>query len=51
VLVKAQLKDKFFKTEHKRYPFFDGMPAKTEVKVESKRFIITLIPAFEKYLD
>jgi multidrug resistance efflux pump len=51
VLVKAKLKQKTFKTEHRTYTFFDGMPAKTEVKVESKRFIITLIPAFEKYLD
>jgi membrane fusion protein (multidrug efflux system) len=51
VLVKAKLKGKTFKTEHRQYTFFDGMPAKTEVKVESKRFIITLIPAFEKYLD
>ena len=50
VLVKAKLKRNYFRAKGKQYPFFQGMPAKTEVKVESKRFIVTLLPSLEKYV-
>jgi hypothetical protein len=39
-----------FKTEHNTYNYHHGMHAKVEVKVQSKPFLVTLLPALEKYL-
>lgn len=52
VLVKAKLPSRTFKDEHHvaRY-YHQGMQAKTEVRVESKRFLVTLIPSLEKYVE
>ena len=38
-----------FITEQREYHYFHGMPATTEVKVQSKPFLVTLLPALEKY--
>jgi hypothetical protein len=51
VLVKARLPRRTFKTKGRTYHFHQGMPAKTEVRVENKRFVVTLLPSLEKYLD
>jgi biotin carboxyl carrier protein len=51
VLVKAKLPGRTFRTEHRTYHYHQGMPAKTEVRVESKRFLVTLIPSLEKYVE
>ena len=50
VVVKAKLPKRTFRAKGKTYNYHQGMPAKTEVKVESKRFIVTLLPSLEKYL-
>jgi len=52
VLVKAKLPSRTFKDEHHvvRY-YHQGMQSKTEVRVESKRFLVTLIPSLEKYVE
>lgn len=50
VLVKAKLPKASFRAKGQTYHFHQGMPAKTEVRVESKRFIVTLLPSLEKYL-
>jgi hypothetical protein len=51
VLVKATLPGRTFHAEHRTYQYHQGLPAKTEVRVESKRFLITLIPSLEKYVE
>ena len=50
-LVKAKLPRSYFKAKGIKYKFTFGMLAKNEVRVESKRFIVTLLPSLEKYLD
>ena len=49
VWVKAKLPKKF-KTQHNTFFYHHGMPAKTEVKIQTKPFIVTLLPALEKYI-
>jgi hypothetical protein len=39
-----------FTTEHHSYYYHQGMMAKTEVKIASKPFLVTLLPALGKYL-
>ena len=51
VLVKAKLPRRTFRAKGSTYNYHPGMPAKTEVRVESKRFIVTLLPSIEKYVD
>jgi biotin carboxyl carrier protein len=50
VVVKAKLPGKTFKTQHSVLYFHHGMTAKTEVKIKSKPFIVTLLPSLEKYI-
>ena len=50
VLVKARLARPTFESEHRTYHYYQGMPAKTEVKVDAKRFLTSLIPSLDKYL-
>jgi biotin carboxyl carrier protein len=50
VLVKAKLPGKTFKTQHSTLFYHHGMSAKTEVKIRSKPFIVTLLPSLEKYI-
>jgi multidrug resistance efflux pump len=49
VLVKARL-PKTFKTDHDELRYHHGMTAQTEVKIKDKPFIVTVIPALEKYV-
>jgi hypothetical protein len=51
VLVKAKLPKRTFRAKGQRYRYYQGMPAKTEVRVEDKRFISTLLPSIEKYVE
>jgi multidrug efflux pump subunit AcrA (membrane-fusion protein) len=51
VLVKAKLPRRMFRAKGKTYRYHQGMPAKTEVRVEDKRFISTLLPSLEKYTE
>ncbi|MBV8757488.1 MAG: HlyD family efflux transporter periplasmic adaptor subunit [Deltaproteobacteria bacterium] len=50
VIVKAKLPTRTFEVDHKTYRYFHGLGAKTEVRVESKRFLVTLLPSLDKYL-
>jgi multidrug resistance efflux pump len=50
VIVKARLPSRTFQTDHRTYHYFHGMQAVTEVKIQSKPFLVTLLPALEKYL-
>ena len=50
VIVKAKLPTRTFRVDHKVYRYFHGLGAKTEVRVESKRFLVTLLPSLDRYL-
>lgn len=50
VIVKARLPKRTFETENRTYYYHHGMLAVTEVKIQSKPFLVTLLPALEKYL-
>jgi biotin carboxyl carrier protein len=50
IAVRARLPSRTFKTEHHTYHYHHGMHAKVEVKIQSKPFLATLVPGFEKYL-
>ncbi len=49
VLVKARLPSEF-KTDRKTFLYHHGMLAQTEVKIQKKPFLVTLLPVLEKYL-
>jgi multidrug resistance efflux pump len=49
VIVKARL-PRTFKTDRKEFRYHHGMTAKTEVKIQDKPFLVTLLPVLEKYL-
>ncbi len=50
ITVRSRLPSRTFKTEHRTYHYHHGMHANAEVKVQSKPFLVTLLPALEKYL-
>ncbi len=50
VLVKARLPSRTFKTQHSVLNYHHGLLAKTEVKISEKPFLVSLLPALEKYL-
>ncbi|MEO7729346.1 MAG: HlyD family efflux transporter periplasmic adaptor subunit, partial [Kofleriaceae bacterium] len=50
IAVRARLPSRTFKAEHSTYNYHHGMHAKVEVKIRSKPFLVTLLPALEKYL-
>ena len=50
ISVRARLPSRTFKAEHSTYHYHHGMHAKVEVKIRSKPFLVTLLPALEKYL-
>lgn len=50
VVVKSRLATRTFRAKGREFRFFPGMPAKTDVKIEDKRFIATLLPSLEDYL-
>jgi membrane fusion protein (multidrug efflux system) len=47
---RARLPERTFKAEHNTYHYHHGMHAKVEVKIQSKPFIVTLLPGLQKYL-
>ena len=50
IAVRARLPSRTFNTEHSTYHYHHGMHAQVDVKLQSKPFLITLLPALEKYL-
>jgi hypothetical protein len=50
ITARARLPERTFKTEHNTYHYHHGMHANVEVKLQSKPFLVTLLPALEKYL-
>ena len=50
-LVKAKLPRRQFRAKGKTYHYHHGMPSKCEVRVEDKRFVSTLLPSVEKYVE
>jgi membrane fusion protein (multidrug efflux system) len=50
ITVRARLPSRTFKAEHNTYHYHHGMHAKAEVRIQSKPFVVTLLPALEKYL-
>ena len=47
--MKARLPNRTFTSEHQTLRYHHGMQVLTEVKTKSKPFLITLLPALEKY--
>ncbi len=50
IAVRARMPSRTFKTEHSTFNYHHGMHAKVEIKVQSKPFLVTLLPALGKYL-
>jgi biotin carboxyl carrier protein len=50
IIIKAKLPNRTFKTEHREFRYYHGLQAKTEVKIRNKPFLVTLLPALEKYI-
>jgi multidrug resistance efflux pump len=50
VIVKARLSSATFKTDKQELRYTHGMQAQTEVRIQEKPFLVTLLPALEKYL-
>jgi multidrug resistance efflux pump len=50
IAVRARLPSRTFKADHSTYNYHHGMHGKVEVKIRSKPFLVTLLPALEKYL-
>ncbi|MBK9030335.1 MAG: HlyD family efflux transporter periplasmic adaptor subunit [Myxococcales bacterium] len=50
VLVKARLPRRTFEAQHHTYHFHNGLRGTAEVRIESKAFLATLLPAIEKIL-
>jgi hypothetical protein len=48
--LRARLPSRTFKTDRRTYHYHHGMHAKVEIKIQSKPFLVTLLPALEKYL-
>jgi multidrug resistance efflux pump len=51
VIVRAKLPKRTFESEKRTHYYHHGMQAKTEVKIQSKPFLVTLLPALDKYLQ
>jgi membrane fusion protein (multidrug efflux system) len=50
ITLRARLPSRTFKAEHNTYHYHHGMHAKVEVKIQSKPFLVTLVPGLQKYL-
>jgi hypothetical protein len=50
VIVKAKMPSRTFKSQHQTLYYHHGMGAKVDVLINEKPFLVTLIPALEKYL-
>jgi len=50
ILVKARMPARTFKVKGQTLTYAHGMTAMTEVRIESKRFLVTLLPDLEKWV-
>ena len=50
VEIRAKLPARSFRVKGKTMFYHHGMTAKTEVRIEAKRFVVTLLPSLEKYV-
>jgi hypothetical protein len=50
VIVKAKLPGRTFQTEQRTLHYYHGMQAVSEVRITNKPFLVTLLPALEKYI-
>jgi membrane fusion protein (multidrug efflux system) len=50
VIVKAKLPSRTFVADKRTQYYHHGLMAKTEVKIQSKPFLVTLLPALDKYI-
>jgi membrane fusion protein (multidrug efflux system) len=50
ITIRARLPSRTFRTERSTYRYHHGMHATVEIKIQSKPFLATLLPAVEKYL-
>jgi multidrug resistance efflux pump len=50
VIVKAKLPARTFVADKRTHYYHHGLTAKTEVKIQSKPFLVTLLPALDKYI-
>ncbi|GMU07996.1 efflux RND transporter periplasmic adaptor subunit [Corallococcus caeni] len=50
VLVRASLRDSGFFSDGRRFNYFDGMPARAEVRVRSESILLMLIPGLKELL-
>lgn len=50
VIVKAKLPSRTFVADKRTHYYHHGLTAKTEVKIQSKPFLVTLLPALDKYI-
>jgi len=51
ILVKGEFEGDTIKVGKKEFTLHHGMSTKVEIKIESKPFLVTIFPLFEKYLD
>ncbi len=51
ILVKGEFEGDTIKVGKKEFKLHQGMTTKVEIKIESKPFLVTIFPLFEKYLD
>jgi hypothetical protein len=50
VIVKAKLPSRAFVADKRTNYYHHGLTAKTEVKIQSKPCLVTLLPALDKYI-
>jgi hypothetical protein len=50
-MVVAELPDAHFNYHNSSYAYANGMQVKGEVKIESKPFLVTLLPNLEKFIE
>jgi membrane fusion protein (multidrug efflux system) len=48
--IRAKLPATTFRSKGRTMFYHQGMPAKTEVRIEAKRFLVTLLPSLDKYM-
>jgi multidrug resistance efflux pump len=50
VIVKAKLPARTFVADKRTHHYHHGLTAKTEVKIQEKAFLVTLLPALDRYI-
>jgi membrane fusion protein (multidrug efflux system) len=51
VVVRGRLKQEKFVADGKQYPYYDGIPARIEVKIRTLRLLVMLFPAIKGMFD